>query len=84
MGMIQDNWLKFRQRAIPKDAGQVQLDEMEKAFFAGATTALAIVQQFGDDKISEDQGVACFTALLKEVNSFSDYQFSKTKTKGNG
>jgi len=34
--LIEAGWVALRAMAVPKDAPQVQLDEMRQAFFAGA------------------------------------------------
>lgn len=77
MNTIQSNWESFRNKVVPINAPKVQIDEMEKAFFAGAFALLNITDVIGSSETSEDAGVAIFKGLHDEVNCFVQKQSTR-------
>lgn len=69
MNTIQEGWESFRQKVIP-DASQVQTEEMEKAFYAGASHILMLMWNVGDKEFSEDAGVNILENLHQEYEQF--------------
>lgn len=57
---------------MPPDAGPAQIQEMRRAFFAGARSMLAIMQDVGDDDVSEDAGVIVLQEALEECQEFNE------------
>ena len=58
--------------------GKTQVDEMKKAFFAGALAMLTGCRQCGEPEVSEEEGVAYMEDRSKELDAFyrkvmSDY-----------
>jgi hypothetical protein len=54
---VQEEWLKFRQTVIPKDASAVQLQEMRRAFYGGAHAILQRILRGlgpGEEPLPED------------------------------
>jgi len=71
MKTVQQEWESFSKEVFRgMDVSKTQSDEMRKAFFAGATAMLAMVQETGEPEISEDEGVARLDALQDEVVAF--------------
>lgn len=53
---IAQAWADFRQMVVPRDASQVQLVEMERAFYAGYIACLTAYKRVGSDEaITEEQ-----------------------------
>ena len=56
--MVEAHWKIFSKAIFAGEhVSRVQHEEMRKAFFAGATSMLRMVQSVGDDSVSEEQGV---------------------------
>jgi hypothetical protein len=51
--------------------GEVQLNEMRKAYFAGCHAVLSISAAIGGDEISEDVGVQVLDSMHREVRAFA-------------
>lgn len=71
MGLLQEAWKQFEQGVMPVDAGDVQRQEMRRAFFAGAWTVHCELMRIGQDHITEAEGQAVLTDLHRE---FVHYQ----------
>jgi hypothetical protein len=70
--MIDEHWKVFAEAIFAgKPVARVQHDEMRKAFFAGATAMLRMMQAVGDDSVSEEQGVMVLDAVEQECVEFS-------------
>lgn len=70
--MIDEHWKVFAKAIFAgKPVAQVQYDEMRKAFFAGATAMLRMMQAVGDDSVTEEQGVMVLDAVEQECVEFS-------------
>lgn len=70
--MIDEHWKVFAKAIFAgKPVARVQHDEMRKAFFAGATAMLRMMQAVGDDSVSEEQGVMVLDAVEQECVEFS-------------
>ena len=70
--MIEAYWKLFAKAIFGKEpVAQVQYDEMRKAFFAGATAMLRMMQAVGDDSVSEAMGVEMLDGIEEECVEFS-------------
>ena len=70
--MIDEHWKVFAKAIFAgKPVARVQYDEMRKAFFAGATAMLRMMQAVGDDSVTEEQGVMVLDAVEQECVEFS-------------
>lgn len=71
--MIDEHWKVFAKAifAGKEPVARVQYDEMRKAFFAGATAMLRMMQAVGDDSVTEEQGVMVLDAVEQECVEFS-------------
>lgn len=63
-------WESFEAAVMPRDAGQVQRQEMRRAFYAGAWSMLCAVRDIGDDGVSEADGVVTLEAMRRELEAF--------------
>lgn len=70
MNTIQAAFEDLREKAIPSDASDAQIQLLRVFFYAGATAVLAIVEGIGDSSISEDAGVAMLENLKQEGVNF--------------
>jgi len=72
VAVIDEHWKIFAKAIFAgKPVARVQHDEMRKAFFAGATSMLRMMQAIGDDAVSEEHGVMVLDAVEKECVQFS-------------
>jgi hypothetical protein len=71
MRTIAGEWDKFVMLVLPPDAPQIQRTEMRRAFYAGVESALRMQWDAGEEKVSEDQAMALFTAWHDECQRFA-------------
>lgn len=58
--------------ALPTNAGSIQRQEMRRAFYAGVESALRMQWEVGDEKVSEDEGMAILNAWFDEAHEFGE------------
>lgn len=68
---VQEMWEGFRDAVIPKDAPQVQLLEMKRAFFAGAFCFYnwTMVQMDAESEVT-DADLNRMETIVKEMENF--------------
>ena len=66
MKHIQREWLEFRDKLIPMGADGVQLQEMKKAFFAGAFVMRQVLEKVGN--LPQKEAFKVFGELDAEFN----------------
>lgn len=71
MNTIQDQWNLFEATVLPKDAPDIQKQEMRRAFYAGAEAMARIQFAIGDKAVSEDAGVQILEGCHEELRSFA-------------
>jgi hypothetical protein len=71
MTTVADSWVAFRNMAVPKAAGPVQVAALQRAFYAGAYFLLVSLHEASDDTVSDQQGVAHLEALKREIEEFA-------------
>lgn len=54
------------------NVGEVQQEEMRKAFFAGAFAMLRSAREIGEEHVSEDQGADYLEERWQELTKFYD------------
>jgi hypothetical protein len=71
MKSIDEQWREYGLRCglFPSNAPAVQVQEMRRAFFAGAGSLLMAMRQF-DDSLSDDAGAKMFQQWASEINEF--------------
>lgn len=70
---IMEEWNVFREVVIPKDASEIQLREMRRSFFAGASMCFTLLV---NNTNNEDLGLELMNDLDAEFRSFAE----RTKT----
>lgn len=69
---VEQEWQDFAARVIPQlKPGQVQFDEMKKAFFAGVFALQSALVEIGQTHVSEDEGVAYLESIRIECTRFA-------------
>jgi hypothetical protein len=68
---IREAWTAFRDMTIARDASAEQLEEMERAFFAGALTLYAAVLHVGRKDVSEDTGELLLASIGRELEAYA-------------
>jgi hypothetical protein len=73
MKLIETQWGEFRRKVIPKDAGDVQLIEMRRAFYAGAWAYYSLVMNVLDPgtKVTA-RDLDIMAALDAELREFAE------------
>ena len=69
MNAVHDKWVSYRDTVVPVTAGEVQLKETQRAFYAGAHVALLLVLANGDQPLKD--GVRLFEELSQECVQFA-------------
>lgn len=70
---ILEEWNTYREMVIPPNAPEIQLKEMRRAFFAGASMCFTLMVNKSDD---QDAGLQLLTDIDEEFRSFAE----RTKT----
>jgi len=70
MNTIQEQWGDFRKNVVPISAPDIQVSEMQKAFYAGAYASIMVMIKISAEDVSEDAGVQIFETLKNECESF--------------
>ena len=70
MNMIQAGWNLFETLVIPKNADEIQRQEMYKAFYAGAYLMMNVYCEIVDESTSEEAGKAIIDGCNEELNMF--------------
>lgn len=71
MNTVQEQWESFHAIVVPKDAPEVQVTEMRRAFYAGVEAMLRIQWAIGDAAISEDGAMAILEGVHDECHRFA-------------
>jgi hypothetical protein len=69
--IVQDAWDKFRELTIPPGATPAQLDDMQRAFYAGALVLYTSVLLIGQPSVSEDVGEQLIGSIGRELESYT-------------
>jgi len=69
MNTIQSQWEAFCVLCMPKDAPQIQMQEMKRAFYAGAEGMIRLLHTTGE--ASEDGGVMMIEGWHEECRQFA-------------
>ncbi|WP_048811780.1 hypothetical protein [Methylobacillus flagellatus] len=70
MNTIQAAFEDLTSKAIPPDATETEMKLFSLLFYSGAIAVLAILEEIGNDDISEDAGVAMLENLKQEGLTF--------------
>ena len=69
---LAEEWEIFKDVIIPPNAPQVQIDEMEKAFYGGAATMFVQMTEVIKGDISEEEGADKLQGLFLEGFEFNE------------
>lgn len=69
--MIDILWQEFSRAVMPRTAGDVQRQEMRRAFYAGVEGMMKVLHEIGEDDISEEAGCQILDAIKAELLEFS-------------
>ena len=67
---IQEGVDSYLKNVVPKTAGQAQILETTRAFYAGAFWVCQIMAGIGAENVSEEAGVMIFDGLIEEFNQY--------------
>lgn len=57
---------------LGKELPPAQLREVRHAFYAGAEALFKVLDDIGEDSVSEDAGVAILTGLRDEIHRYAE------------
>lgn len=69
--VLQYAWDSFRKDLIHPEAGDVQVNEQKKSFYAGALVVLTAALQIAEQDLPDDRGTAVMHSLWKECENFA-------------
>lgn len=69
-GLLADAWASYRERVVPAEAGEVQVQECRRAFYAGACAVEAMFSAMVD--MPDSEGAEAIAALIGELEGFVD------------
>ena len=67
---VKQEWEDFKQKIIPAGAPEIQVQEMRRAFYAGALILLGLVATLSEEAESEESGAEELDKLDKELKDF--------------
>lgn len=71
-GLLATLWQSYLTQVIPKDAPAVQRRETKRAFYAGASSAIQIMQQIAVSDLSETEETARLTDISNELQKYKE------------
>jgi hypothetical protein len=64
-------WEEYRKKSIPRNAPQIQIQEMRRSFYMGAYMILMeMAQQLGNEEITEQEGAESLEEIKNECEQF--------------
>lgn len=69
-GLLADAWASYRESVVPAEAGEVQVQECRRAFYAGARAVEAMFSAMVD--MPDSEGAEAIAALIGELEGFVD------------
>ena len=73
MKLIETEWITYRNAVVPKDAGETQLTEMRRSFFAGAWAYYCLLMEnVGTGADGTPQDMALMQSLDEEMREFKE------------
>ncbi|MBN3875229.1 hypothetical protein [Nostoc sp. JL23] len=70
MKTLEQEWLEYASKVLPKGCSPIQRQETRRAYYAGIWTLLQMVKELGDEEVSEEQGAQELDKLENECASF--------------
>ncbi len=70
MNTIQEQWSTFLAQVVPKDAADIQINEMRLAFYAGVTAMMHIEDVISNEKVSVNAAIAILEGVHDECHRF--------------
>lgn len=68
--LIDKAWEDYRQLVVPHTAGETQIRETRRAFYAGALLVFEAINTIGEDHVSENTGVDILAQIARECGAF--------------
>ena len=71
-GKFENEWRTYRKMAVPPNAGDAQVTETKRAFFAGASTVITLLASSCDPSKTEptDEDSKLLENIWKEMDAF--------------
>ncbi|MFN6572381.1 hypothetical protein [Dendronalium sp. ChiSLP03b] len=70
MKTLEQEWLEYASRVLPKGCSPIQKQETRRAYYAGIWTFMQMIKELGDDEVSEEQGAEELEKLENECKDF--------------
>lgn len=68
-----ENWKRFAEMVLPADAPDIQRSEMRKAFYAGATAFMGIMEELTDEDVEPtERDMEMVEAIHRELQDFAE------------
>jgi len=77
LNSIEEDWLGFAKAIMPKDASQMQYNQMRTCFYAGYFSLLINCEAMGHPAIPEEVGVQFMQDRKEEIIKHKDELFRK-------
>lgn len=77
---IKITWEIFKHTVIPADAPRIQVEEMEKAYYAGFTECFKVMTDYASG-LPECKAARLFDAIMKEGNAWVDEMMKRYRGK---
>lgn len=74
-GFVEEGWESYRERVVPKSAGEAQVTETRRAFYAGSAFLLAqVMLRLGPGEDTTDEDLAMLDGIHEELVAFARSQ----------
>lgn len=67
---LADEWQEIMEKVVPKTASQIQIDEMEKSFYAGMMAMMCLFAEITAQVEDMDVAAAKMQKLMEEGQTF--------------
>ncbi len=71
MKTIAEMWSSYQRDVVPKGASATQIQETRRAYYAAIFYFIRMLEEIGEDHVSEEQGVAYLEARKTEAMNFA-------------
>lgn len=83
ISLLEEQWLSFKDHVIPLSADAIQLQEMKRAFFAGAQGVQYVLNDAIARKLPDEEVAKVFPAIELECMQFGNRELRKASGPAN-
>lgn len=63
-------WRSYKANVLPSNAGPVQIEETQRAFYSGAVVVLSAMADIGEPEVTEEAGIGMIETMAAEMRDW--------------